>query len=65
MNCGNPWVGKPRWPTLTVGVYYNGRCIKMLLAEAVLYLGSYDLTASVCIAIYMAIDVFVKYSPHA
>ena len=43
---------------------FNGLCNKIFLAEAVCYLGSNDLTVSVCIVIYMAFDVNVTCSPH-
>ena len=43
---------------------FNGLCNKIFLAEAMCYLGSNDLTVSVCIVIYMAFNVNVNCRPH-
>ena len=33
LDYGNPWIGKPWWPTLTIGLYFNGLCIKNVIGQ--------------------------------
>ena len=43
---------------------FNGLCNEIFLAEAMWYLGSYDLTVSIRIVIYMTFNVNVNCTPH-
>ena len=56
---------KPTMTNSLLQVYISMDYVfKLFLAEVVLYLGSYDLTVSVCIVYYMEFGVFINCIPY-